>query len=56
MEEFNRNEYYNLEELKGKLEDQADSEALLLKQGVYPVVHEGEKYWPKDIVEKVLTA
>lgn len=56
MSEFNRDAYYTLDELKGKLADQADSEALLLKQGVVPVQHDGEKFWPKDVVDQLLSA
>lgn len=56
MSDFNREQYYNLDELKGKLADQADSEALLLKQGVVPVQHDGEKFWPKDVVDQLLSA
>lgn len=55
MSDFNRDAYYNLDELKGKLQDQADSEALLLKQGVVPVEHDGQKYWPKDVVDQLFS-
>lgn len=55
MSDFNREQYYTLDELKSKLQDQADSEALLLKQGVVPEEHDGQKYWPKDAVDALLS-